>query len=324
MRSRILFAASLLAAIGLNAGCGKGTVNSPASSDTSSLDQAEVASVVAIEPEVVDDGQFESTEITSLGAGPGPGTTGALATIDPLRFWRVITSVERRFEFAFADSDSTGRPTTAIVTVHKALARRFNILTGVAGGDSTAIDSSVSVIRKPLADRWVRRILLKRLPAADSTGRVWRVVATSGARVTSRDATTRIASLRFQTAGVDTTIAEPLAFFPLRRILKLEPGTPVTLTVTTSRSDDVVVLCRLGHRFRFHNNGDNTYTGVWLVPDLRAGNGPQPGPGRPPIFHFGVNALSHGTLFDDQAPYDSQAWVLPVVLGPDQVADALP
>jgi hypothetical protein len=37
-----------------------------------------------------------------------------------------------------------------------------------------------------------------------------------------------------------------------------------------------------------------------------------------------VNALSHGTLFDDQAPYDSQAWLLPVVLAPDQVADALP
>ena len=94
--------------------------------------------------------------------------------------------------------------------------------------------------------------------------------------------------------------------------------------MTTLKNDDVVVLHRVGHRFRFHNNGDNTYTGTWLVPDLRLGNGPRPGPGRPPIFHFGVNALSNGTLFDDQAPYDSQAWLLPVVLAPDQVADALP
>jgi hypothetical protein len=325
MRSRLLLATSLLAAIGLNAGCGKSTVNSPAStSDIPSLDQAQVASVVAIEPEVVEDGQFESAEITSLGTGANPGATGALAAINPLRFWRVITSVERSFEFAFADSDSTGRPTTAIVTVHKSLAGNFNILTGVPGGDSTAIDPSLSVIRKPLADRWVRRILLKRVPAADSAGRAWRVVATSAARVTSRDATTQIASLRFQTTGVDTTITDPLHFFYLRRILKLEPGTPVTLTVTTLKNDDVVVMCRFGHRFRFHNNGDNTYTGVWQVSDLRMGNGPRPGPGRPPIFHFGVNALSHGTLFDDQAPYDSQAWVLPMVLAPDQVADALP
>jgi hypothetical protein len=323
MRNRFLLAMSLLAAVGLLAGCGKHTVNSPDStSDLASLDQAQVASVVASEPEVVEDGEFESAEITGLGAGAD--ATGALAVVHPLRFWRVITSVERSFEFAFADSDSTGRPTTAVVTVRKSLAGRFNVLTGVPGGDSTAIDSSVSVIRKPLADRWVRRVLLRRLPAADSTGRVWRVVATSAARVTSRDATTRIASLRVQTAGVDTTITDPLRFFFLRRILKLEPGTPVTLTVTTLRNDDIVVMCRFGHRFRFQNNGDNTYTGVWRVPDLRQGNGPQPGPGRPPIFHFGVNALSHGTLFDDLAPYDSQAWLLPVVLAPDQVADGLP
>jgi hypothetical protein len=322
MRSRLLLAMSLLAAVGLAAGCGKTAVNSPASGDTSSLDQAQVASVVAIEPEVVEDGQFESADLTSLGAAPG--ATGTLAAISPLRFWRVITSVERRFEFAFSDSDSTGRPTTAIVTVHKSLAGRFNILTGVPGSDSTALDSALSVVRKPLADRWVRRILLKRLPVSGSDRGAWRVVATSGVRVTSRDATTRIASLRVQTADVDTTITDPLHFITLRRILKLEPGTTVTLTVTTLKNDDVVVMCRFGHRFRFHNNGDNTYTGVWQVPDLRLGNGPRPGPGRPPIFHFGVNALSHGTLFDDQAPYDSQAWLLPVVLAPDQVADALP
>jgi len=322
MRSRLLFAASLLAAIGLIAGCGKSTVNSPASSDTPSLDQAQVASVVAIEPEVVEDGQFESAEITSLGAGPG--TTGALAAINPLRFWRVITSVERRFEFAFADSDSTGRPTTAVVTVHKLLAGRFNILTGVPGDDSATPDSLLSVIHKPLADHWVRRVLLKRLPAPDSARGVWRVVATSGVKVTSRAATTQIASLRVQTAGVDTTLTDPLHFFYLRRILKLDPGTPVTLTVTTLRNDDIVVMCRFGHRFRFHNNGDNTYTAVWLVPDLRVGNGPRPGPGRPPIFHFGVNALSHGTLFDDTAPYDSQAWLLPFLVIPDDIADALP
>jgi len=326
MRNRLLLATSLLAAIGLMAGCGRTPVNSPASSGTPSLDLAEVASVVAIEPEVVEDGQFESADVTRLGTGTdaNPGTTGALAAVNPLHFWRVITSVERRFEFAFADSDSTGRPTTAIVTVHKSLAGRFNILTGVPGGDGTALDSSLSVIHKPLADRWVRRVLLKRLPASDPAGRAWRVVATSGVRVTSRDATTKIASLRVQTAGVDTTVTDPLHFFYLRRILKLEPGTVVTLTLTTLKNDDVVVMCRFGHRFRFHNNGDNTYTGVWQVPDLRTRDGPRPGPGRPPIFHFGVNALSHGTLFDDQAPYDSQAWLLPVVLAPDQVADALP
>jgi hypothetical protein len=326
MRSRLLLAASLLVATGLLAGCGKSTVNAPLTSDANSLDQAQVASVVAAEPELVEDGQFESAEASSLGASPtaGAGVTGALTAIDPLRFWRVITGVDRRFEFAFADPDSAGRPTTAIVTVHKLLTGRFDILTGAPGSDSTVGDSSVLVIHKPLADHWVRRVLLKRFATSDSTRSAWRVVATSGVEVTSRAATTRIASLRVQTAGVDTTISDPLRFFYLRRILRLEPGTPLTLTVTTPRNDDVVVMCRFGHRFPFHNNGDGTYTGVWMVPDLRTGNGPRPGPGRPPIFHFGVNALSRGTLFDDQSPYDSKAWLLHFLLTPDQVADALP
>jgi hypothetical protein len=328
MRSRLLLAAFLLAATGLLAGCGKSTPNAPVSGDANSLDQAQVASVVAAEPEVVEDGQSEAADAASLGAltgsGPGAGLSGALSAIAPLRFWRVIDNVDRSFEFAFSDPDSAGRPMTAIVTVHKRLTGRFNILTGVPGSDSVALDSTNSVVHKPLTDLWVRRILLKRFATSVSTRSAWRVVATSGVKVTSPGATTRIESLRVQAAGLDTTVTDPLRFFFLRRILKLEPGTPVTLTVTTPRNDDVVVLRRVGQRFRFHNNGDGTYSATWLVPDLRLGTGPRPGPGRPPVFHFGVDALSHGTLFDDQAPYDSQAWVLPILLAPDQVADALP
>jgi hypothetical protein len=179
-------------------------------------------------------------------------------------------------------------------------------------------------VRKPLDDRWVRRIALHRVPGTDR----WRIVATSGVRVTAKDATTRITSLRLQGAGLDTTIAHPLELFPLRGILKLQPGTPLTLTVTTERNDDVVVLCRMGHRVRFQNNGDGTYTGTWLVPDPRMGQEPGgmgPGPMmQPPVLHLGVDVLSHGTLFDDQAPYDSQAWILPAIILPDVIADALP
>ena len=328
MRSRLLLAASLLAATGLLAGCGKSTVNAPVTSDSHALDQAQVASVVAAEPEVVEDGQSEAADVTSLGAltgaDPRAGLSGALSAIIPLRFWRVVTNADRTFEFAFSDPDSTGRPTTAVVTVHKLLTGRFNILTGVPGTDSTAMDSANSVIHKPLADLWVRRILLKRVATSDTTRNAWRVVATSGIKVTSREGTTRIVSLRLQTASLDTTLTDPLRFFYLRRILELQPGVPVTLTVTTLRNDDVVVLRRVGQRFRFHNNGDDTYTATWLLPDLRLGGGPRPGPGRPPIFHFGVDALSNGTLFDDQAPYDSQAWLMPVLLTPDQVAATLP
>ena len=65
-------------------------------------------------------------------------------------------------------------------------------------------------------------------------------------------------------------------------------------------------------RFRLHSNGDNTYTGVFHV-RLLAG-----------LHHLGVNALSNGTLFDDQAPYDSQSWILPYVVRPTELASFEP
>ncbi len=309
MRSRLLLAAFLLAATGLMAGCSKNSVHGPSSplapgGGGSGVDQAAVANALSLAPQVVEDGQFESSEATTVGGG----LPGSYAAISPLRFWRTITHVERSFEFAFSDSDSTGRPTTAIVTVNKLLTGTFNILTGIPGTDSVPMDSALHVIRKPLADHWVRRVLLVRRPGTDD----WHVVATSGVKVTSKDATTQILSVRVQAAGVDTTITDPLAFFRLRRVMSFDPDGSVTLTVTTTRSDDVVVLLLHDRRFRFHSNGDNTYTGVFPMP-MTMGLG-----------HVGVNALSHGTLFDDQAPYDSQAWLTPFVVRPTMMAEQLP
>ncbi len=316
MRTRLPLILLLLALPGLLAGCGRDTPGAPGAGETSTaLDQAEVSAVLAGLPEITEDGQFESEEVTELTAA----TTATSVTDAPLRFWRVITGVDRRLEFAFADPDSTGRPTTAVVTVHHLFTGRFNVLRRVPG-DGAATDSFY-LVHKPLADHGVRRLLLKRVRVGDSAATAWRLVALSGERITAREAATRVLSLRVQTADRDTTITDPLAFFRLRGVLKLEPGAPVTLTVTTPRDDDVVVLCRAGHRLHFRNEGGGVYTAVWRVPDLRP---EEARPGRPPLFHFGVNALSHGTLFDDAAAYDSQAWVLPVVLVPDVLAEALP
>ncbi len=307
MRTKLLLAALLLAAAGLTAGCSKNSPSQPSSTlpgGGSSMDQAAVANALSLAPQVVDDGQFDSTDPTTVGGG----MPGAFAAISPIRFWRTITNVERSFQFSFSDTDSTGRPTMAIVTVNKLLTGTFNILTGIPGTDSVPMDSAVHILRKPLADHWVRRILLERRPGT----RDWHVVATSGVKVTSKDATTQIVSLRVQANGVDTTLTDPLAFFRLRRILSFDPDGSVTLTVTTTRSNDLVFLVMRDHRFRFHSNGDDTYTGVFMMPML-AGLG-----------HVGVNALSFGTLFDNQAPYDSQAWLMPFLVRPNVMADELP
>jgi hypothetical protein len=288
---------------GILAGCGTSHMAAPGPG-TSSSDQAQVASELARQPSLIDDGLADSPDQTSMSA------TGTASLIDPLTYWRTILSVDRTFEFAFADTDSTGHPTTAVVTVHKTLQGRFNVLAGVPGTDGTTLDSTTKVIHKPLVDHWVRRILLRRVAVSERGDERWRFAATSGVRVTSRNATTHIVSLRVQTGATDTTITDPLAFFRLRRILRVEPDAPVTLTVTTERNDDVVVLMHHDRRFKLHNNGDDTYSGEWRARLFVAG-----------VHHFGVNALSNGTLFDDQAPYDSQAWILPYVIAPTEMPD---
>jgi hypothetical protein len=302
--------------LALLAGCSsQRTVNAPGDPAAgTSQDQAEVASTVASNPSYVDDELSESPDSMSVdatgAASAGVGTASAQAAIRPLTFWRDIRDVERRFEFAFSDPDSTGRPTTAVVTAHKLFRGSFNIL--VADQVAEGSPPEAHVIHKPLVDHWVRRLLLKRVPLPESGRRAWRIVATSGVKITSRDAETRIESLRIQSGPLDTTITEPLAFFRLRAILKLDPGVDVTLTATTLRNDDVLLLYLRNHRGRFHNNGDNTYTAVFQSPDLVG------------LHHVGVNALSHGTLFDDAAAYDSQSWIEPYLVHPILIADGTP
>jgi hypothetical protein len=325
MKARFGPALALVLALGLLAGCGTSgeSLTSPAGSGsgtTPAQEEAAVSAVLAVTPELVDDGEFESADEVTMDAG-GPGS---LSPMRPLRWWRVINDVERRFEFAFADTDTTGRPTKAVVTIHKRLRGTFNVLAKLpppqdgsgetlSGGDpSPGPRDSLDLVRKRLEDHWVRRVLLHRVRLTPGGQAVWRVVASSGVDVTSRDATTRILSVRVQTASRDTTLEDPLAFWWLRRTLRVSDREPVTLTVDTGRADDVVVLLCRGGRFPFKNNGDGTYTGEWRAPLL------------PGVRHVGINALSHGTLFDDQAPYDSKAWILPYVVVGTELAEYMP
>jgi hypothetical protein len=314
-RGTVLILPLLLA---LLAGCAqRGDLTAPRTpGGTEASDQAEVASAMAAEPSYVDDEVSESSDPTALEAAPTGATEAgpfaAEAAIRPLAFWRTIRSVERNFEFAFADTDSTGRPTTAVVVVHRHMLGSFNIQVADAVPEGSPPESHV--IHKALADHAVRRLRLRRVRVPDETSdrRAWRVVATSGVQITSRGATTRIESLRIQSGPLDTTVTEPLAFFRLRAMIKLDPLADVTLTATTARSDDVLLLYLRERRARFQNNGDNTYRITFSVPD------------RTGLHHVGVNALSNGTLFDDAAPYDSQSWIEPYLVHPLELAAGTP
>lgn len=293
MKKLVALALGLALAAGLLAGCGKSGPSQPQNltATPTAEDVSQVNDAVAANGGYVDEDVYESGDPTRLDpAGPG------MAVIRPLYWWRAIRSVTRRFETEFTDPDSAGRPTRAIVTVHKRLLGSFNILVG----DSAA--SPDSLLRKPLDDHWVRRLLLVRV-RTDSAGHDrWRLAGTSGVQVTSAGAVTHIESVRVQAGVLDTTITDPLQMHRLRRVLHLPAGTEVLVTVQTGSADDIVLHYRWMHRARFHNDGGGKFTFRWTT-------GAEGG-----LRHFGVNALSRGTLFDDAAPYDSQAWLFPFVV----------
>ncbi len=303
------FALLLLTSFALS-GCGTDDVLSPIGGSTD--DQVQAQLELATNPAVIEDGVSDSETQSSVG---GEG----LAAIHPINYWRRITHRDRSFTFAFSDSDSTGRPTRAIVTIRTRLQGTFNIAVGEPGTDGQPIDSTRNVVHKALDETRIRRVLMRRVPdatwaAPGTAGSIdhrarWRVAAVSGIEVSSVNHTTDIVSLRIQqSGGPDTTITDVLAFIRLRTLPHLVPGVDVTLSVTTTRSDDVVVLLHNQHRFRLHNNNDNTYTGVFPAGLLSRG-----------LRHLGVDALSHGSLFDDTLPYDAQRWVLPFVFAPERL-----
>ncbi len=308
MRStRFLTLALLLTSLSL-VGCSKKNPTSPLTGATGDV-STQVLNTLAAAPSAVEDGLADAPTVASF-----DGTTGMLAAIQPLRFWRHITNVERSFDVVMNDS------VTATVTIHKTLTGTFNILTSpTALGNMVPADSALTVVQKPLEDHWTRRVLLKRVaPDGDDDDErdgvthegegEWRVAATSGVDVKSAGVTTQIMSVHIQSGPIDTTITDPLAFQRLRKVLHFSPDTTVTVTVTTSRNNDIVVFQHADRRIRLHNNGDNTYSGTWRTGFFFWG-----------LRHFGVNALSNGTLFDDQAPYDSEMWLFPYTLAPENL-----
>jgi hypothetical protein len=298
MKYRLSLALLALAGFAL-AGCGRSTGSLEAGTTApAGSDQDQVNTALAQNPDYVNEDLYQSSASQSYDDGTG------LAAIKPLRFWRNITGITSTFDTEFGPPDSSGRPTTALVTIHRHLTGTFNIVAGVA----TPEDTSRSLVQKPLDDHWTRRIALQRLPDLTASAFTrWRLVGTSGVDVRTRGGVTRVQSVRIQTAEKDTTITDPLELHRLRRMILLPALTDVNLTVTTGNSSDVVLFYGHDMRRRFTNNGDGTFSFHFI-------SGRAPG-----VRNFGVDALSNGTLFDDSAAYDSNAWIFGYVVTPTRL-----
>jgi len=315
MKKLSLLTLGLALVAGLVAGCGKSGPSQPSSQSATPTadDIAQVNRVVASSPAFINEDVYEGAEASQL-----EPANGALAAIRPLFWWRSIKSVTRTFTTEYTNPDSTGRPTMATVTVNKLLTGTFNV---VVGDSASHADS---ILRKPLEDQWVRKLLLKRgrdIVVGDTVISRWKLVGTSGVEVTSTNAVTSIQSVRIQAGALsgtvlDTTVTDPLQLHRLRRVFHLPTGTQVIVTVTTGSADDIVLLYRWHRRVRFINNGDGTHTAGWITGDewdrdrdlvfAASHDGDNDGSW---VRHFGVNAISHGTLYDDASPYDSNAWI---------------
>jgi hypothetical protein len=292
MRRRMWLSFATLAALAL-AGCGKSTNSLQANTSggtAAGSDQAQVATVVQNNPGYVDEDVWQSPLAQAY------DTAGGLAAVRPLRFWRDITTVDRTVDTQFGAPDSNGHPTLALVTVHKHIQGTFNLLAGAVD----PADSSHTLVKKPIDDDWTRKLMLvRRVMPGDTTHSRWHLVGTSAVDVHTRGGATHLVSVRIQSGPLDTTITDPLELHRLRRIVFMPPGLPVTLTATTGNASDVVLFYGRDMRRRFTNNGDGTFTFVFPTGRFMG------------LRHFGVDALSNGTLFDDKAPYDSNAWLFP-------------
>ena len=273
----------------LAAGCGS-SPTSPTTAPTSDLGQ--VSSTLSASSTLVDDQLAEdSTQVSAAAALVSNGAQPA-ALIRPFTWWQHVTQETRTWDFAWSDTDTSGHPQTCIATLSKHMTGGF-VIVPVSPTDSTQGDTMRIV--KPLDKTLTRKVMLKRILI--NGARLWKVVDVTGASVTTPGATTHILSVRLQSkSGVDTTITDPLQWLSLRHIVKFGTSDSVTVTVTTNHTNDVVYIHRWDWRHRLHNNLDGTYSFSWVTSPWSGWR------------HFAIQAMSHGTLYDDVAPVSLEAW----------------
>src|SRR5262249_56835559 len=114
------------------AGCSRNNPVTAAATGSSGMSalQTQVITEMTQQSGVIEDGVSDADESIDTGTGM------TLSAIRPLTFWRRFRPHERTFEFAFSDTDSTGQPTRAVVTIRTHLTGTLNILAAAAPPDT--------------------------------------------------------------------------------------------------------------------------------------------------------------------------------------------
>jgi hypothetical protein len=276
------------------------------------------------ETSTYEDGAAAKPDITDPSFASVSGSAQTDAAIDPAFWFRLIRSHERRFTIDFE------RPDTMTVIAHVKVTDRllgtFNVITkpDTTSGQIT----ERSWIKKPLADTGVRNAVFVRHKLDDSNAAAetedgedgfmdgwspWRLTAISGTEITSDNGTRTIQSVEVQSGTLDVTITDPLALVRRGDLPRIAPSARVHVIATTGDATDVLVLYTRWGRMRMRPGAvAGQFEAHFLAPSEGG------------LRHIAVNALSHGTLFDDALPYDSKAWGIPFVVGPTAVATTQP
>jgi len=301
---------AMLAAIFIVTGCGHSSPTSNSTTDPAAqyageqgVENSTASLPDEFESTTYEDGAVAKTDISAFGTT----VSGSIeAEIDPAAWFRLIRSHERRFVIEFQHPDTN--TVEAHVRVVDHLVGTFNVITQRDTLDGGNTDRRW--IQKPLDDKGVRKAVFVRVRVSDDAEdredsfddgwSSWRLVALSGEEITSDGGTRAIQSVRVQSGDVDVTITDPLALVRRNQLPRIAPGAEVHVTATTGDATDVLVLYARWGRMRMRPTGT---PGQWEARFFAPSQGG--------LRHLAVNALSHGTLFDDVLPYDSKAWALP-------------
>lgn len=264
-------------------------------SPTTNLDQEAIYSLVG------SDSYSFPQEIISSDSTSFP----KMVAVDTIKFWwRKINRVTRDINVTVHQADSTHLYPYAYVTVTDTLYGRLYVL---------AKDSSESM-SKPLTDEAVKHAYLEKREGNKTHHRGWRLVGLSGLLIHSFPVNTRtIDSVQVISLGKNLTLTESNISDTTStgNILTFNAGDSVTLTVFTGDAIDSVFLHSLPchyynckpHRRSFHNNGDGSFTGTWMV-----GNGMMDSV-NVAVRHAAIDVIKHTSLDGSSSdPYDSRIW----------------